>query len=62
MIALHSVGDRKVTLQDQLGHCDGCSCVLKAKVHYGGEINLSSEEEEVIRCCNPDCWQLSDKK
>ena len=59
-IALNSVGNRTVPDSHLLGNCLGCSCVLKAKVHYGGEIDLSKEEEVLIRACNKKCWQLKE--
>lgn len=61
-IALHSVGDRVVSDSHLLGNCLGCSCVLKAKVHYGGDIELEKEEEVLIRACNKKCWQLKENK
>lgn len=55
-IAINSVGDRKTALQEELGSCIVCSCVVKAKVWYTGEVPAVAEQlpkfEEVA------CWQL----
>lgn len=59
-IALHSVGERKSYPFDTLGNCEGCSCILKAKVHYPGPFKLTDEEKEVMIKCNPTCWQLQE--
>lgn len=51
----HIIGDDKKTSHDQnLGECEICSCPLRAKVHYGGEIVLSESMNNQL----PDfCWQ-----
>lgn len=54
-----SIGGLKSKHHSQLGSCLACSCVLKAKVFYGGEIKLSATEEAKIRHTNPNCWQLA---
>lgn len=46
--------DRKSKYNDKLGHCEVCSCVLKSKVFFGGEIELT--KHELVQM--PDfCWQ-----
>jgi len=62
MIALHSVGDRRVIIADKLGSCLACSCVMKAKVWYTGPFNLSDEERDIMAACKKDCWQLKEKE
>lgn len=57
-IAEASVGDRKASHHDELGQCAACSCPLRAKVFYTGKINLTAEQEELIKTVKPDCWQL----
>jgi hypothetical protein len=57
-IAAMSVGERKVSVQEGLGNCEVCSCCLKAKVHYPGPFELSDEEKEKMKDCNPQCWQI----
>lgn len=57
-LALHTIGDRKSAVHDKLGNCDGCSCPLRCKVWYKGPFNLSPEEKDKMKTCNPSCWQL----
>ncbi len=57
-IAEASVGDRKSKYHEELGQCGGCSCPLRAKVWYGGRIELTKEQESVMREAKPECWQL----
>lgn len=53
-IMVNSVGDRKAKDYEKLGECSCCTCPLRAKVWYGGEIELKEKELE----CTPDfCWQ-----
>jgi len=58
-IAEQSVGDLKSIHHSNLGSCSACSCVLKAKVFYGGKISLSKEEHTKISETNLNCWQLN---
>lgn len=59
-IAEKMVGARKSTYHEQLGNCDVCTCCLKAKVFYGGDISLTDEEKERIKKTMPTCWQLKE--
>lgn len=53
-IAEASTGGVRVVGHDKLGNCAACSCPLRAKVWYGGPLELSKEELEQM----PDvCWQ-----
>lgn len=45
---------RRTSQHDKLGNCGVCSCTLKAKVFYGGEIELPKDQFNAL----PDfCWQ-----
>lgn len=55
-VALSSVGEKKTSYHESLGNCKVCTCVLKAKVFYGGEASFTAEEEAEFRKVN--CWQL----
>lgn len=57
-LAAASVGDRRSKYHDKLGNCDGCSCLLRAKVFYNGPMNLKNEEKEKMQGANSQCWQL----
>lgn len=53
-IALHSIGDRRSKYHDELGNCYICTCPLRPKVFFTGDLNLKKEELEQM----PDfCWQ-----
>lgn len=58
-IARHSVGERRVVCQDDLGNCMGCSCCLKAKVWYKGPFVLAGSQRQQMQIANPKCWQLN---
>jgi len=53
-IALHSIGEKRSKYHDELGSCEICSCILKAKVFYSGELDLTKEEVEKLPHF---CWQ-----
>lgn len=57
-IAMACTKGKRSKYHDQLGNCQACSCVLRAKVWYKGHFGLSREEELLIRSANPKCWQL----
>jgi len=62
-VAIASVGPRKCTKHKELGNCSACSCPLRAKVFWGGKIDLTEEEAQKMRKVN--CWQttiLDEKK
>lgn len=61
-IALATIGDRKSRHHSELGNCAGCSCPLRTKVWYGGEIKLEAKEKEVMSRANPQCWQTKISK
>lgn len=54
-----AVGDRKSIHHENLGNCEVCSCVLKAKVFYGDNITLPEDEYNAL----PEfCWQRKEGK
>lgn len=53
-----AVGDSRSVHHDELGNCGGCSCPLRPKVFWAGDIKLTKEEEQHMRDANPACWQL----
>lgn len=55
-LAEATVGQKTVSCQKDLGNCEVCSCPLKAKVHYVGEIGLTEEQEAKMK--SVDCWQI----
>lgn len=61
-IAYNSVGDKKVSNAKELGHCQGCSCLLKAKVFYQPPFSLSPRESKQMRAANKNCWQLPENE
>lgn len=60
-IAEASVGDRKVSVYEELGNCEGCTCPLRAKVWWKGDFKLKKEEIIKMHGANPRCWQLEIK-
>lgn len=59
-IAEASVGDRKCASHNEIGNCVGCSCCLRAKVWYGGKIDLTTTEATIMKNFNRNCWQLKE--
>lgn len=56
-IAISQVGERKTSLDKELGNCEVCTCVLRGKVHYGGTLDkFPPDQEEKLKSVN--CWQL----
>ena len=58
-VAVSQVGDRHVRkdLEEKLGSCSICSCVLKAKVFVGGELpKFPEDQSKDLKSVN--CWQL----
>lgn len=47
-------------LREELGNCEACSCNMRAKVWYGGEISLTPVEQAKMKEVN--CWQLKHLK
>lgn len=57
-LAEQMVGDLKSSYHDQLGHCECCSCLLRAAVFYKGDMHVTRKEKK----CMPDfCWKLDGK-
>lgn len=57
MIAEHSVGTSKSKYHDQLGNCEVCTCTLKAKVFYKGDMGLTEEQKD--KMIKVGCWQVN---
>ncbi len=55
-IAKASVGDKMTPYDAELGNCQVCSCVNRAKVWYRGKFKPSAKEIEKFKEVN--CWQL----
>lgn len=55
-IAKASVGEKATPYDDDLGNCEVCSCVNRAKVWYRGKFEPS--EKEIKKFKEVDCWQL----
>lgn len=55
-IAEKSVGKRKAVHHDKLGTCEVCTCTLKAKVFYKGDMGLTMEQKN--KMSNVNCWQV----
>lgn len=56
MIAENSIGDKVTPYDSELGNCAVCTCVLRAKVWFKGDMKLSEEERAKMRTVG--CWQL----
>lgn len=54
-IAEHSTDGRKTSRDSELGNCEVCTCVLKAKVHYRGPFDSNSDFPNF-------CWQRGKPK
>lgn len=61
-IAVHTVGDLRTDRHEDLGNCEGCTCVLKAKVWFPAPFDLSTEERHSMYGFNPNCWQITPEK
>lgn len=55
-IAAGCVGERKTKNHQKLGSCAVCSCVLRSKVFYVGELDKFSEED-LVKLKKVGCWQ-----
>lgn len=50
------VGDTKVKQHDELGNCEICSCPLRAKVWYDGDMELEEDHKKIMK--EVGCWQV----
>lgn len=57
-LAIQSVGQRKTTLDNEIGICAICTCNLRSKVHYGGTLDKFTPEQ-TKRLTEVSCWQLA---
>lgn len=55
-IAAHMTGDLKSKHNDLLGNCEVCSCLLRAKVFWRGNMGLTDAQEAKMRSVG--CWQV----
>lgn len=55
-IAIQCVGDRKVSVNDQLGNCDVCTCNLRSKVFFQGKLDPFTDEQ-LVKLRKVKCWQ-----
>lgn len=60
-VAIQQVGERRVSVHNQLGNCDICSCALKSKIFFGGKLPRFNEEE-VKKLESVNCWQIALQK
>lgn len=58
-MAEYSVGDVKSAYHSQLFNCEVCSCNLRAKVWWNGDMGLSDEQKTKMEAVG--CWQLDNK-
>lgn len=56
-IAVATIGERKSKKHDELGQCAVCSCPLKAKVFYVGNVDRNPEWVDKMEAVG--CWQLN---
>lgn len=52
-LALHTIGERKTSKDDNLHSCEICTCVLRCKVWNGGSLK---ESEEINKQFPDYCW------
>ena len=56
-IAIMQVGERKVSVHEQLASCDVCTCNLRSKVFFDGKLD-KFKDDEVVKLKSVKCWQL----
>lgn len=56
MMAENSIGDSRSARHNDLGNCEVCSCTLRAKVFYKGDMGLTEDQKEKMR--EVGCWQV----
>lgn len=59
-LAEHATDGRRVSHHDEIGNCDLCTCVLRAKVWFEGPFKISEKDRPKYEAVN--CWQLKDAK
>ena len=55
-MALRQIGERKSKHHDNLGNCAVCSCLMRSKVFFKGNFDITDAEAEKMKLVN--CWQL----
>lgn len=58
-VATHCTHGRSIPEASQLGNCQICSCLLKAKVFKKPPFGLSEAERKEMKEVNPKCWQVT---
>lgn len=62
-IAMKTIGKGKHSAHhQQLGNCQVCTCLLKAKVWYQPPFKLKAKEAVQMRKDKPECWQLPENE
>lgn len=56
-IAISQVGDRRVSVHDELSSCEVCTCPLRGKVFQGGSLP-KFPDDQVVKLKAVKCWQL----
>lgn len=59
-MAQKSVGDIKTKHHAKLFNCEVCSCNLRAKVWYKGDMGLNNDQKQLM--AGVGCWQVEKKK
>lgn len=54
-LAEAAVGDRKAKHHDSLGSCEVCTCNLRCKVFYSGDMGLTADQKTKMN--KVGCWQ-----
>lgn len=55
--AIMQVGENKVSMHNELASCEVCTCSLRSKVFFDGELD-KFKEDEVAKMKAVNCWQL----
>lgn len=61
-IAEKTIGKLKAVNYDKLGNCEGCTCVLRAKVWFEPPFTLEKQQATQMRTTTPNCWQLPENE
>lgn len=59
-MAERTTGGKKTSKHNELGNCSVCTCPLRCKVFFGGEIEIEPEWRDQMESVN--CWQLEANK
>lgn len=56
-VAVQTVGERKVSLHNELAECQVCLCPLRSKVFFDGKLPKFTEEQ-LVKLREVNCWQI----